>query len=64
MWQTIIVILLLILAGAFILRRFLKSWKRIKSGGPECPGCGTCSPKLKDYSKEAAEKKSGGEGQV
>ncbi|MFW6054400.1 MAG: FeoB-associated Cys-rich membrane protein [Thermodesulfobacteriota bacterium] len=53
MWQTIVVILLLILAGVFVLKRFLKSWKMIRSGQPGCPGCGTCSPELKVYSQEA-----------
>ncbi len=55
MWQNIIVILLLILAGIFILRRLLKSWKKISGDQPGCPGCGTCAPKLKVYSKESAE---------
>lgn len=52
MWQTIVVILLLILAGVFVLKRFLKSWKTISSGRSGCPGCGTCSPEFKVYSQE------------
>ncbi|MCF8105496.1 MAG: FeoB-associated Cys-rich membrane protein [Desulfohalobiaceae bacterium] len=60
MWQTIVVILLLILAGVFVLKRFLKSWKMISSGRTGCPGCGTCSTELKVYSQEPADNERGG----
>ena len=42
MWQYIAIIVILMLALFFVIKKFLGSWQAVKQGQSGCPGCDKC----------------------